>query len=130
MNAISDGLKTTNSATRRKGRPAMVAPCWEESCSAGHADAAWACTIPQRRSLRYRCTIGINNFRVSPCQSLSGQALDDLVTEKLLKALEPAALELSLLAADDLQQERRRLDENWKQRLERTRYEADPLAAS
>ena len=78
-----------------------------------------------RRSLRYRCTIGINNFRVSPCQSLSGQALDDLVTEKLLKALEPAALELSLLAADDLQQERRRLDENWKQRLERARYEAD-----
>jgi hypothetical protein len=74
---------------------------------------------------RYQCTTGIDSFRVPRCQSLSGQVLDDLVTERILKALEPAALELSLLTAEDLQEERRRLDENWKQRLERVRYQAD-----
>lgn len=77
------------------------------------------------KSPRYQCTTGIDNFDVPRCQSLSGLVIDELVTEKLLKALEPAALDLSLLAADDLQQERRRLDENWQQRLERTRYQAN-----
>ncbi len=78
-----------------------------------------------RKLPRYQCTTGIVDFRVPRCQSLSGKVLDELVTEKLLKALEPAALELSLIAADDLQQERRRLDDNWGQRLERARYEVD-----
>jgi hypothetical protein len=48
-----------------------------------------------------------------------------LVTEKVLSALEPAALELSLVAADDLEKERKRLDGNWQQRLERARYEVE-----
>jgi hypothetical protein len=65
------------------------------------------------------------DFRLPKCQSLSGEVLDELVTEKLLEALEPAALELNLLAADDLQQERRRVDEHWGQRLERARYQVD-----
>ena len=78
-----------------------------------------------RKAPRYQCTTGIDSFRVPRCQSLSGQVLDELIVEKLLKALEPAALELSLVTADDLQNERRRLDENWRQRLERSRYEAD-----
>jgi DNA invertase Pin-like site-specific DNA recombinase len=78
------------------------------------------CKLP-----RYQCTTGIMDFRVARCQSLSGKVLDELVTEKLLNALEPAALELSLLAADDLQQERQRLDHNWSQRLERARYQVE-----
>ena len=56
-----------------------------------------------RKAPRYQCTTGIDSFRVPRCQSLSGQVLDELIVEKLLKALEPAALELSLVAADDLQ---------------------------
>jgi DNA invertase Pin-like site-specific DNA recombinase len=75
--------------------------------------------------LRYQCTTGIIDFRASRCQSLSGNVLDELVTDKILKALEPASLELSLLAADDLEEEQRRLDDNWKQRLERARFGAD-----
>ncbi|MFV2066969.1 MAG: recombinase family protein [Pirellulales bacterium] len=78
-----------------------------------------------RNVLRYQCTTGIVDFRTSRCQSLSGQVLDELVAEKILAALEPAALELSLMAADDLENEQRRLDDNWRQRLERARFEAD-----
>ena len=77
-----------------------------------------------RQALRYQCTTGTVDFRDSRCQGLSGKALDELVTDKLLKALEPASLELSMLAADDLEKEQQRLDDNWKQRLERTRFEA------
>jgi hypothetical protein len=51
--------------------------------------------------------------------------LDELVTEKIMAALKPAALELSLSAAGDLQKERERLDKNWRQRLERARYETE-----
>ena len=76
-----------------------------------------------RQTLRYQCTTGTVDFRVSRCQGLSGKALDELVTDKLLKALEPASLELSMLAADDLEKEQQRLDDNWKQRLERARFE-------
>jgi hypothetical protein len=49
--------------------------------------------------------------------------LDELVVQQLLRALEPAALELSLGAADDLQRERKRLALHWQQQLERARYE-------
>jgi hypothetical protein len=48
-----------------------------------------------------------------------------LVAAQVLAALEPAALELSLAAADDLEQERARLHGNWQQQIERARYQAE-----
>jgi hypothetical protein len=59
------------------------------------------------------------------CQSLAGRVLDDVVAAQIFAALEPAALELSLAAADDIQQERTRLHRNWQQQVERSRYEAE-----
>jgi DNA invertase Pin-like site-specific DNA recombinase len=89
----------------------------------GHCGRRMTVYYPGReKAPRYQCTTGIVDFRRPRCQSLSGNVLDELVSERILKALEPAALELSLLAADDLQQEQRRLEENWAQRLERARY--------
>ena len=40
----------------------------------------------------------------------------------------PAALELSLAAAGQIQEERERLHHHWKHRLERARYETDRAA--
>jgi hypothetical protein len=48
-----------------------------------------------------------------------------LVAARVLAALEPAALELALAAADDLEQGRARLHRNWQQQVERARYEAE-----
>jgi hypothetical protein len=48
-----------------------------------------------------------------------------LVAAQVLAALEPAALELSLAAADDLEQERARLHRHWQQQVERARYQAE-----
>jgi DNA invertase Pin-like site-specific DNA recombinase len=75
--------------------------------------------------LRYSCARAMVDYAEPLCQSLAGGVLDDLVAAQVLVALEPAALELSLVAADDLERERARLHRDWQQRLERGRYESD-----
>jgi hypothetical protein len=57
------------------------------------------------------------------CQQVAGRALDQFVSRQVLAALEPAALELSLAAAAQIEQERAELDRLWRQRLERAAYE-------
>ena len=59
------------------------------------------------------------------CQMISGLVLDNMVAEHAMKALQPAALELSLTAAENIEQERRELHQHWRQRLERAEYEVD-----
>jgi DNA invertase Pin-like site-specific DNA recombinase len=75
--------------------------------------------------LRYSCGRAAIEYAAPLCQGLAGRILDDLIAAQVLAALQPAALELSLAAADDLQQERARLHQNWQQRLERAGYEAE-----
>jgi len=59
----------------------------------------------------------------SACCGLGAAAVDGLVSEQLLRALEPAALELSLQALQHIHQERERLHRHWQQRLERAAQE-------
>jgi len=75
--------------------------------------------------LRYSCGRAMIEYAEPLCQGLAGGVLDDLVAARVLAALEPAALELSLAAADDLEQERARLHRNRRQQVERARYEAE-----
>jgi hypothetical protein len=75
--------------------------------------------------LRYSCSRAMVEYAEPLCQGLSGRVLDDLVAAQVLAALEPAALELNLAAADDIQQERARLHRNWQQQVERARYQAE-----
>ena len=75
--------------------------------------------------LRYSCGRAMIEYAEPLCQSLAGGVLDDLVAARVLAALEPAALELNLAAADDIAQERARLHQNWRQQVERARYEAE-----
>ena len=75
--------------------------------------------------LRYSCGRAMVEYAEPLCQGLAGRVLDDLVAAQVLAALEPAALELSLAAADDIEQERARLHRNWQQQVERARYQAE-----
>jgi DNA invertase Pin-like site-specific DNA recombinase len=77
---------------------------------------------------RYSCQRAAIEYAEPACQSLAGQRLDDLVARLVLTALEPAALELSLGAGEDLRRDRVRLDRHWQHRLERARFEADRAA--
>jgi DNA invertase Pin-like site-specific DNA recombinase len=60
----------------------------------------------------------------SSCCGLGAAAVDDLVSRQILRALEPAALELSLQAMQNVNRERERLHHHWEQRLERAAQEA------
>ncbi len=66
-----------------------------------------------------------DNYGGQLCQHLAGPALDEFVSQRVLTALEPAALELSLEAAMHLEQERSELDRLWQHRLERAAFEAE-----
>jgi DNA invertase Pin-like site-specific DNA recombinase len=60
-----------------------------------------------------------------PCGHISAATLDDLVAREVLRALEPAALELSLRAIENAEHERKRLHDQWRQRLERARQDVE-----
>jgi DNA invertase Pin-like site-specific DNA recombinase len=73
----------------------------------------------------YVCTRRNTVYGGSACQCLSGAQLDGFAAEKVLQALEPAVLELSLEAVQNIEAERAELDGLWKKRMERASYEAE-----
>jgi hypothetical protein len=77
---------------------------------------------------RYSCHRGVIDYAEPVCQSLAGTGLDELIARLVLTVLEPAALELSLGAGEDLRRQRERLNRHWQHRLERVRYESDRAA--
>jgi DNA invertase Pin-like site-specific DNA recombinase len=74
---------------------------------------------------RYACTSQHVSYAEPFCQSLKAAPVDAQVTSLILAALEPAALEASLVVAADLQTERAALEQQWRQRLERAQYQVD-----
>lgn len=74
---------------------------------------------------RYACSRMAIDYGQPRCQSLRGDGLDRLVSDLVLRALEPSALEVSLRAAEDIEWERTQLSELWKKRLERAKYESE-----
>jgi hypothetical protein len=80
---------------------------------------------PQVSYLCHRLYI---DYGEKPCQSLSGKFLNPFLGEQVLKALEPASLELSLRAAERLEQERQQLARLFEQKLERAHYETERAA--
>jgi DNA invertase Pin-like site-specific DNA recombinase len=67
-------------------------------------------------SLRYLCHQEHNVYGGPRCQSLVGGPLDKLVGALVLEALEPAALEISLQVATDVEAERRQVHQQWTYR--------------
>jgi Recombinase/Recombinase zinc beta ribbon domain len=82
-------------------------------------------TYPEAQRGLYSCSRPDRAATPGPCPSLSARTLDALVSRQVLCALEPAALEVSLQAHADLEGERQRLHQHWRQRLERARYQAE-----
>ena len=72
---------------------------------------------------RYVCCQLATTFGGPRCQSVSAGPVDALVAERMLEALAPSAIEVSLQVAEDLELEREQLHEQWQRRLERAAYE-------
>ena len=76
----------------------------------------------------YECVERWTHYGEPKCQHLAGLCLDTFVSQQVLAALEPAALELSLTATERVEQERAELDRIWQQRRERAAYEVERAA--
>ena len=79
-------------------------------------------------SLRYECSQMATSYGQARCQSLTGRTLDEWVEKQVLCALEPAALEISLRVAAEVQAQRAQLHQHWQLRLERAHYEVERAA--
>jgi DNA invertase Pin-like site-specific DNA recombinase len=77
------------------------------------------------RCLRYDCQRHALDGMASPCQSLTGGALEELVNSQVLEVVKPASLELSCKAAEQIDRERASVDRQWQLRLERARQDTD-----
>lgn len=73
----------------------------------------------------YGCNWHLTAGCAKTCPGLNAAGIDDLVGRQVLRALEPAALELSLQAEADADRERERLHRHWRRQLERARYEVE-----
>ena len=76
-------------------------------------------------SLRYSCQREAIDYGGERCQSLAGATLELFVSERLLQVVEPASLEVSLAAVEDIQLQRDRLHAHWQQRLARAGHEVE-----
>lgn len=76
-------------------------------------------------TLRYACLRESIDYGGDVCQSLSGAVLESFVVERMLQAVSPASLELSLAASTEIERERKQLNDQWQQRLTRSQYEVE-----
>jgi len=77
------------------------------------------------QTARYLCQGMHTSYGDPLCQSLTAAPVDTEVARLVLQALEPAAIEISLAVASDLEAERVALDRQWQQRLERAQQAVD-----
>ena len=73
----------------------------------------------------YVCSRDKSGYGAGQCQQLAGPYVDAHFTDLLLAAMAPAALEVSLAAAGQVQAQREEVDRIWRQRLERADYQAE-----
>ena len=77
-----------------------------------------------KRYARYVCAHEATSHGGAVCSSVTAPALDAVVGRLALQALTPAALEVSLKVAREVEEGRKEREALWHKRLERARYEA------
>lgn len=106
----------------RKGRALLTGLVWCGRCGRRMMTHYRSGTSSRPR---YECREAWFKYGEPRCQSLVGHLLDQSVSEAVIQALAPAALELSLQVAQDLESEQAQLESLWTKKLERARYEVE-----
>jgi DNA invertase Pin-like site-specific DNA recombinase len=73
----------------------------------------------------YVCEIANKEYGEPICQYFPAAHIDAAVRALFLEAVQPAHLDAALAALEELEIRRQQLTEQWQQRLQRSRYEAD-----
>ena len=90
----------------------------------GHCGHRFSVLYSKKGKGRYDCFSHFQNGHEKKCQGITSNCIDQLVAQQVLRALEPASLELSVQACEDIRQERERLTTLRQQDLQRAAYEA------
>jgi len=75
--------------------------------------------------LIYECSQTHTQLAAKTCQTLRGDRIDQAVAQCFLEAIEPAQLEVSLVALDQIEMRAKQVDRQWHRQIERAQYEAD-----
>lgn len=73
----------------------------------------------------YVCNSNQLHHGEAACQRMPGKAIDEFVSERLLAALTPAQIELSLALVEELERQQVELNKQWQRRIEAARYAAN-----
>ncbi len=73
----------------------------------------------------FDCRLANLQYGGNDCQSFNGRWLEPMIEELVLQAFEPASIQLSLEAGDDIEKDRASLEAHHKQSLERATYQTD-----
>jgi len=73
----------------------------------------------------YLCNSGQLHHSETACQRMPGKAIDAFVTQRLLAALTPAQIELSLALVETLERQQEAVNQQWQRHLEAARYAAN-----
>jgi len=92
---------------------------------------AWCGRCGRRLKLRYSnqpayvCEHANQQYGDPRCQSFMVPHIDTAITRIFLEAIQPAHLETAMAALEQVEAHRQQLSQQWQQRLERARYQAD-----
>jgi DNA invertase Pin-like site-specific DNA recombinase len=73
----------------------------------------------------YVCNSSQLHHGETACQRMPGKAIDEFVSARLLAALTPAQIELSLALIEELERQQVELNQQWQRRIEAARYAAN-----
>jgi DNA invertase Pin-like site-specific DNA recombinase len=121
--ANQECLKQNRSLHETRGAPKRGTALLQGLVMCGKCSHRMSTRYKSRQRPAYFCNEYWRSDLQECCGRITAQTLDALVVRELLHALEPAALELSLRAIENVEQERKRLHDQWRQKLERVQYE-------
>jgi DNA invertase Pin-like site-specific DNA recombinase len=73
----------------------------------------------------YVCDYVHAHFAGETCQFIRGDGVDTALTRTFLEAMQPAQLEVSIAALNQIEARAQQIDRQWQLRLERAHYEAE-----
>jgi DNA invertase Pin-like site-specific DNA recombinase len=80
-------------------------------------------TMAYNRHPAYVCRAAHNQFDDPICQHFTAPVVDKAVSQLFLQAVTPAHLDAAMATVAEIEQERQRLSEQWRLRLEGARYQ-------
>ena len=117
--ANPESLHQHRSGPGSKGRPRDGAALRAGIVVCGNCGRCFQTSYRHQGKPDYSCVRHLHEGTEQVCFGLKATPVNDLVAQQVLRALEPAALELSCRAMEDIPRDRARLDEHGRQRLER-----------